>query len=236
MKIKSILSIILLLIFSSLTYCKTLKKIKIVTTQKTYEDINLLLKEGMGYIKVKDIAEVFSGNLKFEKNKRRVILTINEKDIYFFIDKKIVVIDSIKRFLKKKSFISEGKTWVPLELIITKAFSEVVGMPISWDYANLTITAIKGINVTSLRHYSYPEYTRFVIESLSRLVYHIKKEKNVISLELSSAKANLKSFPLTINDGVIKRITAEVEDDKIRFNFCLDEKATTHRIFRLVVP
>ncbi len=236
MKIKSVLLIFFLLIFRSLIYSDTLKKIKIVTAQKTYEGIDLLLKEGMGYIKVKDIADVFGGRLKFEKNKKRVTLTINNKNIYLFINEKAVVIEGIKRLLKKKTFIAEGKLWLPLELIITKAFSNVVGIPISWDYANLTITAIKGINITSIRSYSYSDYSRVVVESTHRLVYHLKRTGDIIILELLSAKANLKKFPLIINDGAIKKITAVSSNETITFKFYLDKGATNHRIFRLVFP
>jgi len=128
-----------------------LVKINVVTAEKTYSDIDLILIEGMGYLKINDVAEVFDGKVDFDPLKNKASLELSQGKVEFFVDSSEVIVDNIKRKMKKETKIIEGRVWIPLELMITKAFGEVLGEQVSWDYASKTLSTVEGLPGATLK-------------------------------------------------------------------------------------
>jgi len=120
-----------------------LVKIKVLTAERTYEDIDLLLIEGMGYLRINDVAEIFDGKIDFDPVKNKVSLELSKGKAEFFIDNLDVIIDNIKRKMKKETKIIEGRVWIPLEVVITEAFGQVLGGQVSWDYPSKTLSTVE---------------------------------------------------------------------------------------------
>jgi N-acetylmuramoyl-L-alanine amidase len=122
-----------------------LVKIKVLTAEKTYSDIDLLLIAGMGYLKINDVAEVFDGKVDFDPVNNKASIELSQGKVEFLIDSNEVIIDNVKRKMKKETTIIEGRVWIPLEVVITKAFGEVLGGEVSWDYASKTLSTAEGL-------------------------------------------------------------------------------------------
>ena len=135
--------LILIFCFSLASAQRQLVKIKVFTAEKTYSDIDLLLIAGMGYLKINDVAEVFDGRVDFDPVKNKASLELSQGKAEFFIDNREVIIDNIKRKMKKETKIIEGRVWIPLEVVVTKAFGEVLGGQVSWDYASKTLSTVE---------------------------------------------------------------------------------------------
>jgi N-acetylmuramoyl-L-alanine amidase len=135
--------LILIFCFSLASAQRQLAKIKVLTAERTYSDIDLLLIAGMGYLKINDVAEVFDGKVDFDPVKNKASLELSQGMVEFFIDSPEVIIDNIKRKMKKKTKIIEGRVWIPLEVVVTKAFGEVLGGQVSWDYASKTLSTVE---------------------------------------------------------------------------------------------
>jgi len=135
--------LILIFCFSLASAQRQLVKIKVFTAERTYSDIDLLLIAGMGYLKINDVAEVFDGRVDFDPVKNKASLELSQGKAEFFIDNREVIIDNIKRKMKKETRIIEGRVWIPLEVVVTKAFGEVLGGQVSWDYASKTLSTVE---------------------------------------------------------------------------------------------
>ncbi|HUW23200.1 MAG TPA: N-acetylmuramoyl-L-alanine amidase [bacterium] len=135
--------LILIFCFSLASAQEQLAKIEVVTAEKTYSDIDLLLIAGMGYLKINDVAEVFDGKVDFDPVKNKASLELSQGKVEFFVDSTEVIIDNIKRKMKKETKIIEGRVWIPLEVVVTKAFGEVLGGQVSWDYAGKTLSTVE---------------------------------------------------------------------------------------------
>ena len=105
--------------------------------------MDLLLIAGMGYLKINDVAEIFDGRVDFDPVKNKASLELSQGKVEFLIDSTEVIIDNIKRKMKKETKIIEGRVWIPLEVVITKAFGEVLGGQVSWDYASKTLSTVE---------------------------------------------------------------------------------------------
>ncbi|MFB0525854.1 MAG: N-acetylmuramoyl-L-alanine amidase, partial [bacterium] len=112
----------------------------VLTADKTYSDIDLLLIAGMGYLKINDVAEVFDGKIDFDPVNNKASIELSQGKVEFIIDSNEVIIDNVKRKMKKETTIIEGRVWIPLEVVITKAFGEVLGGQVFWDYASKTLS------------------------------------------------------------------------------------------------
>jgi len=135
--------LILIFCFSLASAQGQLVKINVVTAEKTYSDIDLLLIAGMGYLKINDVAEVFDGKVDFDPVNNKASLELNQGKVEFFIDSPEVIIDNVKRKMKKETKIIEGRVWIPLEVVVTKAFGEVLGGEVFWDYASKTLSTVE---------------------------------------------------------------------------------------------
>jgi len=134
--------LILLICFSLVSAQTQLVKIEVITDQKTYGDVDLLLVAGMGYLRINDVAEIFGGTVDFDAIKHTATLKLSGGEVEFLIDSCEVMIANVKRSMKKETRIIEGKIWIPLEVVITEAFGQVLGAKVSWDYANKTLSAV----------------------------------------------------------------------------------------------
>jgi len=132
--------LILIFYFSSASGQDRLIKIQVVTAEKTYSDIDLFLIAGMGYLKIDDVAEIFDGKVDFDPAKEKASIELNKGKAEFFVNSPEVIIDNIRRKMRKETKIIEGEVWIPLEAVITKAFGQVLGTQLFWDYPNKTIS------------------------------------------------------------------------------------------------
>ncbi|MFB0527997.1 MAG: N-acetylmuramoyl-L-alanine amidase [bacterium] len=136
-------TLILIFCFSLVSAQGQLVKINVLTAERTYSDIDLFLIAGMGYLKINDVAEIFEGKVDFHPVENKASLEFSQGKVEFFIDSTEVIIDNIKRKMKKETKIIEGRVWIPLEVVITKAFGEVLGGQVSWDYASKTLSTVE---------------------------------------------------------------------------------------------
>jgi len=135
--------LILIFCFSTAAAEGQLVKIKVLAADRTYGDIDLLMIAGMGYLKINDVAEVFGGKVDFDPVKNVASLEFNRGKVEFFIDSSEAIIDNVKRNMKKETKIIEGRVWIPLEVVITKAFGQVLGGQVFWDYPSKTLSTVE---------------------------------------------------------------------------------------------
>lgn len=129
---------IILLLYYFVTFAFASAKIvtvKIFENEKPAGSTSLMLKDGMGYLKTSDLANFFGLRVEWLPDKKCIRL-INEKkeDLRLFLNSKKLYIRRRPRTLKKSPMIFEGKSWIPLELILTKSFQGFVSSRVSWNF------------------------------------------------------------------------------------------------------
>ncbi|MFQ5866833.1 MAG: N-acetylmuramoyl-L-alanine amidase [bacterium] len=143
--------LILVFCFSLASAQIRLVKIKVLIAERTYSDIDLLLIAGMGYLRINDVAEIFDGKVDFDPVKNKASLELNRGKVEFFIDSREVIIDNIRRKMKKETKIIEGRVWIPLEVVITKAFGQVLGGQVFWDYPSKTLSTVEKLTAAPIK-------------------------------------------------------------------------------------
>jgi len=126
-------------------------KIEVVTAERTYSNVNLLLIGGMGYLRIDNVAEIFGGKVDFDPVSNRASLALIKGKADFFVNSSEVIINDVKRKMRKETKIIEGEVWIPLEVVITKAFGEVLGAQASWDYPSKTLSTIGQVTGTPIK-------------------------------------------------------------------------------------
>ncbi len=105
---------------------------------------NIMLKSGMGYIKTTDIANIFSLRAEWlRKDKCIKLVNPGGKSLKLFMHSKKIYIDGRLCSLKKEPLLVEGKTWIPLELVLTKSFQGFSATRVRWDYGAKVLDVAK---------------------------------------------------------------------------------------------
>jgi N-acetylmuramoyl-L-alanine amidase len=117
--------------------------IKIRTDGRVRPDIELALIDGMGYLKARDVSDAINASLDCDKAGGKAVIRIGRGEIRLLVDSPEVVIDGTRRRMNKRPLSVSGELWVPLELVITRAFSEFSGFSVDWDFPDKTLTLLK---------------------------------------------------------------------------------------------
>jgi len=109
--------------------------VKIFENEAPAGSASLILKDGMGYLKTSDLANLFGLRAEWLPDKKCIRLVNGKKeDLRLFLNSKKLYIRKRPRSLRKSPLIFKGKSWIPLELILTKSFQGFVSARVSWNF------------------------------------------------------------------------------------------------------
>jgi len=155
--------IIFLFLFFTFANAKISKiEVKIIENKKFHGSVNLLLVNGMGYVKTMDVANLFYLKAEWLPDKKCVRLLNNKNDaIELFIKSKKLYIKKRLFTLKKDPIIFEGSSWIPLELIVSRSFQSFVSAKVRWNFAK-KILEIKREKIALKKKKRIPQFrTRY---------------------------------------------------------------------------
>jgi N-acetylmuramoyl-L-alanine amidase len=198
---------------------------KIVSDGKVFDNFEMLLIGGMGYVKAYDAARFLGLGVHWFGERKIIRLDAPRGVVEFQVGNPWVHIAGERRRMRKEPQLIDGRVYLPLEGIITQSFSRAVAKNITWDFSSKTLKIEAGVNVVSTRWYSYSQYTRYVIETLDDLKYSVS-EKNSHVLEVAIEGALLSGIQEdSPDDGVIKKVTGTQSGSSALFDFYLGSKA-----------
>ena len=146
--IKSIILICLFFICSNYLQADSkLIKIKVVTDTNVYENKELLLIDGTGYIKINDLANILNANIRWYQVAKKVVFSYKNRELILFVDKSYVILDGDRRTLNKETKLIDGELWMPLELVVTKSFAKFIDLSVQWDNSNRVLHFMGADNI-----------------------------------------------------------------------------------------
>ncbi|HAX61691.1 MAG TPA: hypothetical protein DCX95_03910 [Elusimicrobia bacterium] len=237
---KSVIVAIFFLFFS--TVFAEIKTVNVVKENSTFLSVPLFLVQGMGYLSTDDIAKIYGAKTNWFPLSKKVILTLNDKEIIFQIGSKRVIVNKIERLMNKAALLDDSKLLIPLEFVLTRAFADVTGFYSEWDYRRLILRVSIIPDIFPPRYYSYKDKTRLVIQMVEKKEIQIdtSREKK-ITVKIYRSKINAEKSSITINDGVVDTLDATNLERDVLFVVNLgtysgkSETFTLSSPFRLVI-
>jgi len=105
---------------------------------------DIMLKDGMGYVMTKDIANIFSLRAEWLRDDKCIRLVNSEgRNMRLFLHSQKIYIDNRLLSLNKEPELSEGQSWIPLELVLTKSFQGFSSVKVHWDYGSKVLNVTK---------------------------------------------------------------------------------------------
>ncbi len=186
-----------------------IKTVNVIKENSTFLSAPLYLVQGMGYLSTDDIAKIYGAKIKWLPLSKKVILTLNNKEIIFQIGSKRVIVDKIERLMNKKALLDDSKLLIPLEFVLTRSLADITGFYSEWNYRRLILRVSVIPDIFSPRYYSYKDKTRLVIQAVEKKEIQIdsSREKK-IAVKIYRSKVNSEKSSITINDGVVDNIDA----------------------------
>ena len=199
-------SFVFLFVYSVFSEIKT---INIVKENSTFSSAPLFLVQGMGYLSSNDISKIYGAKTNWYPKSKKVIFTINNKEIIFQIGSKKVMVDKIERLMNKKVLLDDSELLIPLEFVLTRAFADVSSFYSEWDYCRLILRVSVIPDVFPPRYYSYKDKTRLVIQMVEKKEIQINSSREKkIAVKIYKSKVNSEKSSITINDGVVDTLDA----------------------------
>lgn len=211
----------------------------------------LTLIDGKGYLQATDVAEMYNLKLDWYAISKKLTFSKYNKKVIIFIDSTEVIIDNIKRKLTKSPFLDKNMVMVPLELLLTRAFNETFQNSTLWNRETRTLTITEknenreetkeeedAINILPPCIFTYPDYTKILIETDSPLNYTVEKGTITTSIFLNifNGRLDIIKSALMVKNGVIKNISAQQEKTKASLNIEFDKFAGNFEVFKSSNP
>ncbi|MDA3793454.1 MAG: N-acetylmuramoyl-L-alanine amidase [Elusimicrobia bacterium] len=219
--------------------------IDIVKDGTSLKTIELALIKKMGYLKGRDVADIFNADIEYRKFTKEVFLKWPVKEgseqfetpgVKLKIGSDIVAMEGIDRKMMKTPKILNGKVYLPLEAVITRAFESVTGAQIQWSFKERKLWISYEGNIADSRYYTYNDYTRFVIEMTQKLEYIPKASAGGIFIKIDGAKLSVPIKEMIVEDGVINKVIINENEEFAEFIIKLAENAGEYDIKKFPSP
>jgi len=163
---------------------------------------------GTDFIYLKEIVKLFRLDLEWDVITKKVTLTSGPDQVVFFVgSSQIMINDRVKRITQPSRF-SNGAIVLPIEFL-SEILDGVLKARIDWN-PKTRILKIQGgrLNVRGVRHSSYLDSTRIVLDLLKPMSYRVKKKlPDQVTIDIYGGEGNPGELSLEINDGRVKNIT-----------------------------
>jgi N-acetylmuramoyl-L-alanine amidase len=163
--------------------------------------------QGVDFLYLKELVGLFRLALEWDAITKKVTLTSGEDQVIFFTgSSEILINDKIGRLSRPARF-RNGAILLPVEFL-SEILDEILEAEIDWDPRGRILKVSGGkLNVRDLRHSSYLQSTRIVIDLLKPLNYTVKKDTpGQINVEIYGGQCNPDQLSMEINDGRVENI------------------------------
>lgn len=160
------------------------------------------------YLSLRDTARACGGAIKWYGVSGRVLLSVNNNQISFFLGTKNILINANKRTLPASIRTVRNDAFIPADFFTGKDFMETAGYNVSYDPDKNIMFFDTVMNVFSPRHYVDDGRTRVNIELAEKIHFRVapksKKEYEIVFY-------NARALPekLEFDEGAIKQITVQ---------------------------
>ncbi len=171
--------------------------------------IKSLAFRGTDFVYLKEMVNLFRLDLEWDAITKKVTLTSGPDQVIFFVgSSQIMVNDRVKRIAQPSRF-SNGAIVLPIEFL-SEILDGVLKAKIDWDPKTRILKVSGGrLSVREVRHSSYLDSTRIVIDLLKPLSYRVRKElPDQVTIDIYGGECNPGGLSLEINDGRVKNIQA----------------------------
>jgi N-acetylmuramoyl-L-alanine amidase len=186
------------------------EEIKVVYDEGQAEaTIKSLTFQGRDFIYLKEMVQLFRLDLEWDAITKKVTLTSGPDRVVFFVgSSQIMVNDRIKKITQPARF-SNGAIILPVEFL-SEILDEVLRARIDWDPKTRILKVSGGrLNIRGVRHSSYLDSTRIVVDLLKPMSYRVRKKlPDQVTIDIYGGECNPDQLSLEIDDGRVKNIQA----------------------------
>ncbi len=171
--------------------------------------IKSLTFQGIDFVYLKETVKLFRLDLEWDAITKKVTLTSGPDQVIFFVgSSQIMVNDRIKKITQSSRF-SNGAILLPIDFL-SEILDGILKARIDWDPKTRILKVSGGrLNVRGVRHSSYLDSTRIVIDLLRPLSYKARKKlPDQVIIDVYGGECNPGELSLEINDDRVKNMQA----------------------------
>ncbi|MGE4384524.1 MAG: N-acetylmuramoyl-L-alanine amidase [Endomicrobiaceae bacterium] len=198
------------------------QNLNVVFDGKSMEGLHLYKNYDADFLSLKEIADLFDARLDWQSVSGKVSMKLKNTSVDVFVNSKKTVFGKEKGKLNTPTLKIKNEVFVPVELVLSKKFSELLECAVAFDSKNKILTISSKSNISAVRYYTKENNTEIVIELDENLTYTIKKGKKSIIVSFQRGKITKDS--VVANNGAIKDIEYETIGREAVFKINLSQK------------
>lgn len=198
------------------------QKLNVVFDGKSCDGMHLYKSYDSNFLSLKELAALFDARLDWQSVSGKVSMKLKNTSIDIFVNSKKVIFGKDKEKLNIPTLQIKKEVYVPVELVLSKKFSELLECEASFDSKARILVISSKSNISAVRYYTKENNTEIVIELDENLTYTIKKEKKSIIVAFQRGKIVKNS--VVANNGAIKDIEYETVGREAVFTINLAQK------------
>lgn len=168
--------------------------------------VRLELRDAVPYLSVSDVAKMYKAGVQWSSVENKAKLTFGRKIVELEPDSTRVSVEGVIRNTDAPALYDGGDLLVPVELLLSRPFTELSGIQASWDDASKTLSLSHKATVEFPLVTTYRDRTRVAVRLLSPFPVLEKKKPDSLQLTISGAWTK-EPLRQEVNDTVVKSVT-----------------------------
>lgn len=201
---KIIVMIILLVIMSSSAFALEVNLSVKLNDNLIKSDQKNILVNDTAFIVARSLTDALGYEIKWNEESNSVMINTDNKKLEIKIDSNIVLVDGKEVKIKEKSFVRNGRTYIPLRIV-----AEYLGCEVTWVQETYTVELVKDNFEVDEKYIAEEKYSKEDLKLLSKIV-QIESSDSSIEMKLAIANVVLNRvkdsrFPNTVSDVIYQK-------------------------------
>lgn len=135
-----LISVLFLMVCGTTVVCGDSSDEKIVTQkitvayENTVDTVKMKIINGMGYVRINDVAEFYNANLVWQQISKKVTLDFGSgKTVTLFEDSEKGVFGEVERTFSKTTRMIKHTLYIPLEMLLSAPFADISNRVTEWN-------------------------------------------------------------------------------------------------------
>jgi N-acetylmuramoyl-L-alanine amidase len=212
------------------------EQLQVVKSKKYWGQVEALEFGKERYISAKDGARIYGGQLYWYAVRGTVRISIRGRQVVLTKDAPTAVIDGRDAEIETPMIVRAGKAFVPLNFFVSRAFAGAAGVESKYDPQKQLLTIEPRSSVGPLRWFSYPGYTRVVLEIDDSMRFQTaKRGRSGFEVMVPNGRIGGPQR-IDVGDGVVDFVRLSQESKQARLTLKTGKSAVGHKFLELQKP
>lgn len=183
------------------------RKVSVFVDGKRLPGAQFATRDGTNFLSVRAWSDIFKAKVNYFQASHKVSLSLANNIMVFGIGSADVVMNGKHHKMSRPVFAERGEIYIPLEMVLTRAFSDILDARVWWDYESRSLRIQREPSVKPPKYFSYQDRTRLVFQMSKQIAAKVdKRSARRIGISFPGGDVDAARTRTLIGDGAVNGI------------------------------